>query len=216
MNKRWNIDYKQAVKLQEELAEKVVLEDFCKKPDYIAGVDVKISRDHILSCAVLVFSYPDLEVIEKKTVQVQATYPYIPGLLSFREGPAVLRCFELLKVWPHLVFFDGNGIMHPRRLGLASHMGILLDLPSIGVAKSKLLGDYKEPKNKKGSYCLVKDRGQVIGAALRTREGTKPVFVSCGHKICLDSAIRFTSELSKYRVCEPTRQAHNYLEANFG
>jgi len=215
MEHDWNIDYKQAVKLQKKLAAKVLLEDSFGHIHRIGGVDVKASRDGYLYCAVLVFTFPQLEILQKQAIKRKASYPYIPGLLSFREGPAVLQCFERLKIRPQLVFFDGNGFMHPRRLGLASHMGLLLDLPSIGVAKSKLLGQFREPKNQKGSYTLVKDAGQVIGAALRSREGTKPVFVSSGHRICLQSAIKFTLNVSQYRICEPTRQAHNFLAKAF-
>ncbi|MGM0366068.1 MAG: deoxyribonuclease V [Actinomycetota bacterium] len=214
MEHSWDIDYKQAVKLQKELAARILLKDGYGQVNRIAGVDVRVKAGH-LYCAVLVFYYPELAILEKKSVALKATYPYIPGMLSFREGPAVLKCFKNLKTTPQLVFFDGNGYMHPRRLGLASHMGLLLDLPSIGVAKSKLLGSFKEPGQRKGSFSPVEDNGQVIGAALRTRDGTKPVFVSCGHRICLDSAIRFTLAVSKYRIPEPTRQAHNWLKEAF-
>ncbi len=212
---RWDIGSSQAVQLQKELAGRIILKDCFEPIRQVAGVDVKVSKDGHLFCAVLIFSYPQLKIVEKKAARAKAAFPYIPGLLSFREGPAVLECFGKVENRPNLVFFDGNGIMHPRRLGLASHMGLLLNLPSIGVAKSRLLGSFKEPESRKGCYTLVEDRGQVIGAALRTREGVKPVFVSCGHKVCLDSAIKLTLKLSKYRVCEPTRQAHNYLASTF-
>jgi len=215
MEHSWDIDYRQAARLQRELAGRVQLKDCFGKIEKIAGVDLKGARKGYLYCAILVFSYPRLDILEKKAISIESSYPYVPGLLSFREGPAVLKCFEELKIIPDLVFFDGNGFMHPRRLGLASHMGLLLDLPSIGVAKSKLLGNFKQPGPSRGSYSLVEDKGQIIGAALRTREGTKPVFVSCGHKICLDSAIRFTLAVSRYRIPEPTRQAHNWLSGTF-
>lgn len=207
----WDLDYKQARQLQQRLALKVIDKDCFGLVQTVAGIDVKCLPGSRVRGAVLIFSWPRLQLIEARTVVIKTSFPYIPGLLSFREGPVCLQCFELLDHRPDLLFFDGNGLMHPRGLGLASHLGLLLDLPAIGVAKTKLLGQYNMPGQQKGSYSQVEYRGKVVGAAVRTREKVKPVFVSAGHNISLNTAIKFTLAASKYRICEPTRQAHNWL-----
>jgi deoxyribonuclease V len=212
---QWNLDYKEAVKLQKRLSGTVILKDSLRKVKKIAGVDVRyIKKSDKILCAVLVFSYPSLEIIEERHVFSETTFPYIPGLLSFREGPVVEKCFAKIKNKPDLVFFDGHGYAHPRRFGLASHMGVILDIASIGCAKNLLCGDYdKLSLNKeKGSYSYIFDGDEIIGAALRTRDNAKPVFVSAGNKISLDSAIKYTLSVSKYRIPEPVRLAHNYLK----
>ncbi len=212
----WNLDYKAAIKLQKEFSQKVILHDRFEIIRKIAGVDVRFVRElNKFICAVLVFSYPSLEVIEEKYFQSEPHFPYIPGLLSFREGPVVESCFKKIENTPDLVFFDGHGYSHPRRLGLASHMGLILNLPSIGCAKKKLCGQYDSLRldKGKGSYDYVIDKGEIIGAAVRTRFDTKPVFVSAGNKICLESAIKYTLSVSEFRIPEPTRLAHNYLKS---
>ncbi|MGM0368478.1 MAG: deoxyribonuclease V [Actinomycetota bacterium] len=213
----WGLGYKEAAILQKKLAKKIIKENRVGNIKRIAGIDVKYRRkEDRLYCAVLVLDYPSLELIESKTSIAQSTYPYVPGLLSFREGPVVIDCFSYIENMPDLLFFDGNGYMHPRRMGLASHLGLLVDKPSIGIAKSKLLGSYSPPPASKGNYNYVTDNGEVIGAAVVTRDRTKPVFVSIGHKVSLSFAIDITLKFSKYRVPEPTRLAHNFLKKEFG
>lgn len=211
----WNLSYKEAVELQRKLSGKVILSDEFGEVKKVAGVDVRFVKelDKFL-CGVIVFSYPSLEIIEEKHIFCRVTFPYIPGLLSFREGPAVEKCFAKVDNTPDIIFFDGHGCSHPRRFGLASHMGVILDTASIGCAKSILCGDYDKlsPDRKKGSFLYITDGGEVIGAAVRTADNTKPVFVSVGHKISLESAIKYTLYVSRYRIPEPIRLAHNYLK----
>ena len=217
----WDLDYQDAVELQKNLAAKVIRNDRFGHVKQIAGVDVKyVKRTEEFVCAVVIFLYPSLKIIETKYHRSIVQFPYIPGLLSFREGPAVEGCFIKIKNVPDIVFFDGHGYCHPRRFGLASHLGVLLDLPSIGCAKKKLCGNFDESLLgvEKGSYSEITDvdksgRYGVIGAALRTRDGAKPVFVSSGYRISLDSAIKYTLSVSRYRIPEPTRLAHNYLKS---
>lgn len=210
----WDLTYRQAAGLQKDLVKKLVLEDSFGRVKKIAGVDAKYKKQlHTMTvtAAVLVFSYPGFDLIEESISSLDLEYPYIPGLLVFREGPVIEKCFEKIKIIPDLIFFDGHGYSHPRRMGLASHMGLLLDLPAVGCAKSNLCGDYKEPAGEKGSFTLIYHKDEVIGAAVRTRENTRPVFISAGHKISLDTAVKFALKSSRFRIPEPTRLAHNYL-----
>jgi deoxyribonuclease V len=178
-------------------------------------VDVKfISISNSAIGAVLIFSFPDLSLIEAKTCKSKTDFPYIPGLLVFREGPIIEKCFEKIKNIPDLIFYDGQGYAHPRRLGIASHMGILLSLPSIGCAKKRLCGDYQGSLIYRGEYSFLKENDEIIGAALVTKDNIKPVFISQGHKISLSSAIKFTLDVSKFRIPEPIRLAHNYLQVH--
>jgi deoxyribonuclease V len=213
----WDLTYRQAVDLQKDLVKKLILRDCFSRVKKIAGVDakyVKQSYKLVVTAAVLIFSYPGLDLIEANTSSLNLKYPYIPGLLVFREGPVIEKCFKNIKNIPDLVFFDGHGYSHPRRIGLASHMGLLLDLPSIGCAKSNLCGDYKEPPKEEGSFSFIYHNREIIGAAVRTRKNTKPVFISPGHKISLETAVKFALKLSRFRIPEPTRLAHNYLNKN--
>jgi deoxyribonuclease V len=210
----WELNFSQAIELQKELSKKVVLKDKLKNVRKIAGVDVKFIKElNKLICAVLIFTYPSLEIIEEKYWEAEPHFPYIPGLLSFREGPVVEKCFEKIENIPDLVFFDGHGYSHPRRAGLASHMGIILDLPSVGCAKKKLCGNYNESslQKEKGNFCHITDNNEVIGAAVRTKHGIKPIFISVGNEISLESAIKYTLSVSRFKVPEPTRLAHNHL-----
>lgn len=208
----WNLDYKEAVKLQRKLASKIVKNDVTGPINRIAGVDIGYRKNsRKVMGVVLIFSYPRLNLVEVSISNHVIDYPYIPGLLAFREGPAIEKCFKKIKNIPDLIFFDGNGFMHPRRMGVASHMGILLDIPSIGCAKRKLLGDYKGSPKNRGEYKFIRDDSEIIGAAVVTRENVKPVFVSQGHKISLDLAIKYTLGVSRFRIPEPIRHAHNYL-----
>lgn len=207
----WNVPYKEAIELQKrlvsELSERAIDISSLKT---VAGVDVSTDRDSpVIHAAVVVLNFHSLELVCQETASVEVTFPYIPGLLSFREGPAVIEAFRKLSVSPDAVIFDGQGYAHPRRLGLASHLGLWLGVPTIGCAKSRLTGDYEPPKSKKGAYAQLTDKGEVIGAVITTRENVKPVFVSRGHLSDLDSAIEIVLRTApRYRLPEPIRAAH--------
>lgn len=206
----WDLSPQEAIKLQEELKEKIILKKGFSKIKRIAGADISFSKkSNRAYAAVIVFSFPELKILDEEYTIGNLSFPYIPGLLTFREGPLLIETFKKIKIEPDVIIFDGQGIAHPKRLGLATHMGILLDKPTIGCAKSKLIGTYQEPEREKGSYSLLKDDGEIIGAVLRTKEDVSPVFVSPGHKIDLKSSIEIVLEcLRGYRLPEPTRQAH--------
>jgi deoxyribonuclease V len=154
-------------------------------------------------------SYPELEVAEVQTVEDRIDFPYVPGLLSFREAPITLAACAKLNITPDLVLVDGQGIAHPRRLGLASHLGLFLDRPTIGCAKSRLCGRHFEPAKEAGSHAELLDKEEVIGAALRTKDGVNPIYVSIGHRVDLESAIYWAMQCCRgYRLPEPTRLAH--------
>ncbi|UCC16177.1 MAG: deoxyribonuclease V, partial [Dehalococcoidales bacterium] len=159
--------------------------------------------------SVVLLNYPDLEIIDIQKASGPLEFPYVPGLLSFRELPLTLAACEKLSITPDLVIVDGQGIAHPRRFGLASHLGVLTDIPTIGCAKSRLCGSHTEPHNKPGDFSHVVDKDEIIGAALRTKQGVKPVYVSVGHKISLNTAIKWVINCCRgYRLPQPTRLAH--------
>ena len=194
--------------LQKQLTDQVVSENRMGKVTTVAGIDVGQQND-IAQAAVVVLNFPDLEIKEVAIARRRVQFPYIPGLLSFREGPVLLDAFDKLAVMPDLLIFDGQGRAHPRRLGIASHIGLLTGLPSIGCAKSRLCGQHHEPGPQRGSHVPLIDNGEVIGAVLRTRTGVKPVYVSVGHNIDLDTSIEYVLACCrKYRLPETTRQAH--------
>ena len=173
----------------------------------MAGVDTAYRRNSACA-AVVVFSLEDLKIIEEVAAVQPPRFPYIPGLLSFREGPVILKAMSRLKAAPDVLMFDGQGIAHPRRFGLASHIGLLTGIPAIGCAKTKLTGDYRPPQRARGSTARLIDAGNTIGAAVRTRTGVKPVFVSIGHCMDLDSCIRIVLKSCQgYRLPEPLRRA---------
>ena len=179
-------------------------------PRLIVGVDISVDRfSGTGRGAAVVLSYPDLVIVETQVVTDSIEFPYVPGLLSFREAPLILAALEKLTVTPDLILVDGQGMAHPRRMGLASHLGLFLGVPTIGCAKSRLCGECEEPGREAGSYADLTDKGEVIGAALRTRAGVKPVYVSIGHMIDLPSAMRWVLACCRgYRLPEPTRLAH--------
>lgn len=178
---------------------------------FVAGVDVACdASSHIGFCAVAVCAYPSLEPVHHVVVKGEVLFPYMPGFLSFREGPIVCAAFDGLDIRPDVAIFDGQGIAHPQRLGIASHLGLILNLPTIGCAKTRLCGTYKQPGLRKGdrSY-LTDDGGDPIGVVLRTRDCVRPVFVSPGHMIGIDEAAAFVlSCVRTYRIPEPLRRAH--------
>ncbi|MFC2013153.1 deoxyribonuclease V [Chloroflexota bacterium] len=200
----------EAPNIQRSLAARVSKEATFAIPRLIAGVDIAAGRARRTAAgAVVVLNYPEMRLVEARVVHGELDFPYVPGLLSFREAPLTLAACARLTVVPDLILVDGQGVAHPRRLGLASHLGLFLDTPTIGCAKSLLCGEARLPDTGPGSYTEVQDNGETIGAALRTRGGVKPVYVSIGHKIDLATAIDWVLKCCRgYRLSEPTRLAH--------
>ncbi len=196
--------------MQRQLAAQVSRHSEVITPHFIAGVDIAVAKAKGMATgAVVVLSYPELEVVETKVVSGEIDFPYIPGLLSFRESPLALAACERLTITPDLILVDGQGIAHPRRMGFASHLGLFLDMPTIGCAKSLLCGTHETPGVEQGSYAEVVDGSETIGVALRTKFGISPVYVSIGHKVDLQTAIRWVLKCGcGYRLPEPTRLAH--------
>ena len=237
----WNLSYSQAVALQKRLTCKVQFTPIKNPPKLIAGLDCALSKDgqRIIASAVILktanaenglwepLRQPGFEIVETTSAVQKVSFPYIPGLLSFREAPVCIAAVEKLKTEPDVFVIDGQGIAHPRRLGLAAHLGLFFDKPTIGCAKSRLTGAFEEPSPEKGTYSLLKDKKSVnqntryairdtqyetIGAVVRTRANVKPVFVSVGNKCLLKDAIKITLDCTtKYRLPEPTRLAHQLV-----
>ena len=204
----WNVTPEEARRLQNGLRTQVVRTDQFGKINTVAGVDIGLKKD-IAFASVVVLSFPDLQVVDSVVTESPVRFPYIPGLLSFREIPPLLTAFTQLQTEPDLVIVDGQGIAHPRRFGLASHLGLILDKPTIGCAKSRLCGQYEEPESEQGSYTYLMDKGEVIGAVVRTRRNVQVVYISIGHRISLDSARTLTLACCRgYRLPETTRYAH--------
>jgi deoxyribonuclease V len=206
----WRVTPAEAQSIQRSLAGQVSRRNEVTLPRLVAGVDISSNRvDGMGTGAVVVLAYPELTVVETGAVKQRVDFPYVPGLLSFREAPLILAACERLSSTPDLILVDGQGIAHPRRLGLASHVGLLLDVPTIGCAKSRLCGDHELAGDEAGSFAEVQDDGEVIGAALRTKTRVRPLYVSIGHKVDLASAISWVMKCCRgYRLPEPTRLAH--------
>jgi deoxyribonuclease V len=206
----WDLAPKEAIALQARLRDRIERADRIGAVRRVAGVDVGFERDgRVTRAAVAVLDYPGLALAEQAVVRVPTRFPYVPGLLSFREAPAVLAAFERLRLAPDLILYDGQGIAHPRRFGIASHLGLLLDCPSIGVAKTRLVGEHRAPANRRGAWAPLCDASETLGAVLRTRAGAKPLYVSIGHRVSLESAVRWTMAcVTRYRLPETTRRAH--------
>jgi deoxyribonuclease V len=206
----WQVSVTQALDIQLKLAAMVSRVSELTTPRFIAGVDISADKGQgVATGAVVVLSYPELKLVEAKTVNGRLNFPYIPGLLSFRESPLILAACEKLAINPDLILVDGQGVAHPRRMGLASHLGLLLNTPTIGCAKSRLCGSHKVPGVAPGSYAELTDNGEIIGAALRTKLGASPVYVSIGHKVDLPTAIHWVLECCRgHRLPEPARLAH--------
>lgn len=204
----WDISPAEAIRLQERLRPKVLCENQLVELRSVAGVDVAVRGD-TARAAVVVLRYPSLEVLEVARADRPVAFPYIPGLLAFREAPAVLAACAELTVEPDLFLFDGHGLAHPRRLGLASHIGLFLDKPAIGCAKSRLCGEHDALPPEPGAWSPLRDGAETIGAAVRTRHGARPVYVSIGHKVDLGTAVRCVLLLCRgHRLPEPCRLAH--------
>jgi deoxyribonuclease V len=209
---RWDLDPAEARALQRQLAGQVVREDRLGTVRAVAGVDLGFPPTQDGSvlgrAAVVVLRLPDLDLVEERVVERPVTFPYVPGLLSFREVPVGMAAVASLEHRPDLLLVDGHGLAHPRRCGIACHLGLLLDLPTIGCAKSILVGRAEEPGPNPGDWTPLVHRGETIGAALRTRPKTKPIYVSIGHRVSLASAIALVSQCGRgYRLPEPTRLA---------
>jgi deoxyribonuclease V len=207
---RWDLTAAQAIQLQGDLARQINLKPLGPKPRFVAGLDCSLDKQKgKIYAAAVVFSFPELELIETAWAQLPLQFPYVPGLLSFREAPVCLEAAAKLKTIPNLWLIDGQGIAHPRRLGLAAHLGLFLNTPTIGCAKSRLIGTYKEPRIEKGNYSWLYDKDEIIGAVVRTRTNVKPLFISPGHLCDLKAAIEYTLKCTtRYRLPEPTRIAH--------
>ena len=206
----WKMDIEEAIRIQEKLRECLVLKKTFIGLKTIGGADVAYSKDgNHLRGVITVLSYPEMKVIDTYTAGGEISFPYIPGLFSFREGPILVQAFQSLRVKPDLMIFEGHGIAHPRGLGLASHLGLWFDVPSIGCARTPLLREYESPGISKGGYEWIYLGKKKVGAVLRTRHGVKPVFVSPGHRIDLASSIRIVlTTCQRYRIPEPLRKAH--------
>lgn len=207
---RWDLGIAEAREIQTALRDRVIEEDRLGEVRRVAGVDVSYApRAPTLYAAVVVLDARSCETLAVAGVRAQARFPYVPGYLSFRELPAVLEAFGRLAVWPDLVVCDGHGRAHPRRFGLACHLGVWLDLPSIGCAKRVLVGEHREPGPRRGAHVRLRADGETIGEALRTRDGVRPVYVSVGHRVSLVTARRSVLRLARgFRLPETTRRAH--------
>lgn len=204
---RWPRDIKGAMKIQKILRKKIEIIPLREPLETIAGVDAAFLSDLVIGVACL-YAYPELTFKEEAISVTKQFFPYVPGFLSFREGRAIIRAIRGLKKRPDLIIFDGQGIAHPTRMGIATHIGILLGIPTIGCAKSRLIGEYEEPAQKKGSWSYLWHKGKIIGVVLRTKDRVRPLFVSPGHRTNLKNSIDITLACAKkYRVPEPLRRA---------
>jgi deoxyribonuclease V len=212
----WNLTPEVAVALQRELAQRIIREDQLGEIRRIAGVDMALNEaSGMARAAVVLLSYPDLEIQERHVYEEPVRMSYIPGLLSFREAPCVLGAFARLRQQPDLVMVDGQGIAHPRRLGIASHLGLWLDLPTIGCAKSILTGHHASLSEEAGAWVPLLDKGETIGAVVRTRTRVKPMIISLGHRISLETSLHYVLACCRgYRLPEPTRQADKLSKDN--
>ncbi|MCI0525154.1 MAG: deoxyribonuclease V [Acidobacteria bacterium] len=206
----WDLTPSEAIEVQQRLRAMVCIEPLTREVHTIAGADISFNKfSETVYAGIVVLSLPDLRVIEEAGVRSVTKFPYVPGLLSFRETPSLLEAWDKLQTKPDVLMLDGQGIAHPRRFGIACHVGLLLDLPTIGCAKSILVGRYGELGLEAGSQSPLVDRGEQVGVALRTKNKVAPVYVSAGHLIDLSSAVDLVRRSTgKYRQPEPTRQAH--------
>ena len=210
MPHRWDLTPIEAIALQSELRGRVVCEDRIGEVQCVAGIDVGFEDEmRTARSAVVVLEFPGLQLLDWVVARAAVRFPYVPGLLSFREAPVVLQAFERLHVIPDLILYDGSGVAHPRRFGIASHLGLLLDTPTIGVAKTRLIGEHPHAPKRKGKWVPLTDQNELIGAVLCTRDDVKPLYVSVGHRVSLATAVRYVLAcITRYRLPETTRWAH--------
>lgn len=208
-NHSWDLSAPQAIRLQKRLACKVVKEDYLPDAQRVAGVDVAYNeRTGRQIAAAVVLDANSLKTLEWATAEEGLRAAYVPGLFSFRELPTIIQALMRLGTAPDLIVCDGQGIAHPRRFGLASHLGVLLQIPTIGCGKNRLVGEAPQPGPARGDHARLREGGEVIGSVLRTRERVKPVYISIGHLICLETAMQWILRLCpRYRLPEPLRQA---------
>jgi deoxyribonuclease V len=211
----WPQTPREAVELQKSLRESVRLAPLERPIETIAGADISFNKfSEVVYAGIVVLRLPSLEIVEEVGVVSETRFPYVPGLLSFRESPSVLEAWSKLKTEPDAVMFDGQGIAHPRRVGIASHVGLMINRPTLGCAKSVLVGKFEEPQEERGSWSEMIDKGEVVGAALRTKTKVQPIYVSPGHLIDVKGAIELTLQSDGgYRQPEPTRRAHLLVNA---
>lgn len=209
----WNLTPREAVRLQERLRARVVLEDDFRLIRFVAGADMAFDPQTDLAFAgVIVYSFPPLVEVERQMARRKLRFPYVPGLLSFRETPVLLAAFARLRTAPDLILIDGHGRAHPRLFGIACHIGVLFDKPTIGCAKSLLVGEYDEPAPKAGSVAPLFLHDERVGIVLRTRENVKPIFVTQGHRVSLNTAVELVRQcLDGFRIPKPTREADHYV-----
>lgn len=207
---RWDVSPQEAIAIQERLRPAVIGQDKLGRVRYVAGLDIGFQeKNTITRAAVAVLTYPDLQLVEHIVDHRPTSFPYVPGLLSFREAPAALDALAKLEIRPDLLLCDGQGLAHPRRFGLACHIGLLADIPAVGVAKTRLIGQHEPVLESRGSWQPLWHEGEMVGAVLRTRTNVKPVYVSIGHRISLETAIEYVMACTpKYRLPETTRWAH--------
>ncbi|WP_234737008.1 deoxyribonuclease V [Tellurirhabdus bombi] len=211
----WTVTPAEAVALQKELRSQIKITPLTKPPELIAGCDISFNKyETTVYAGIVVLRLSTLEVVEEAGVVSETEFPYVPGLLSFREIPSLLMAWQKLRSEPDVVMFDGHGIAHPRRIGIASHAGLFLNRPTFGCGKSVLVGKYEEPAPERGSWSPMTHYRELIGAALRTKNKVNPVYISPGHLIDLETAIDLTLRCDGgYRLPEPTRRAHLLVNA---
>jgi len=208
---RWDLTPTEAIALQKELAPQIDTSTPLPLDDLrlVGGIDVSV-KENVSRAAIVVLTYPALEVIERVNASIPTPFPYIPGLLSFREGAVIIDALRQLKHAPDVFIVDGQGIAHPRHIGIASHIGLWIDVPTVGCGKTRLTGTHEPVPPEKGAWSPLMHRGEVIGAALRTRDNVAPVYISVGHRATLDTARELVMRcLTRYRLPEPIRAAHN-------
>ena len=212
----WDLSANDAIALQHQLAAQVDTSTPLKldRIRYVAGVDCSV-KDKVSRAAIVVMSYPELEIVETATEAITTPFPYIPGLLTFREGEVILKAHAKLEIKPDVYIFDGQGIMHPRRLGIAAHIGLWLQKPSVGCGKSRLIGKHDTLGAEKGNTTPIIDRGETVGMLVRTRTRVKPVYISVGHKTTLDTSVQLILNCTTcYKLPEPIRAA-DHLAGQF-
>jgi deoxyribonuclease V len=214
----WPTQVKEAIALQEQLRDRVISRDLLGPVHRVVGVDVGFEGEgDVARAAAAVLSFPGLELVDSAVAKEKAQFPYVPGLLSFREAPAALNALSKLSVAPDLILYDGQGYAHPRRFGIASHVGVLADIPSIGVAKSRLIGEHAPVPEGKGDWVALTDNDETIGAVLRTQTGVAPLFVSIGHRVSLATAVCWVMAcVTRYRLPETSRWAHRMASEQGG
>jgi len=209
----WDVTPKEAIKIQTDLRKRIVRRDTFDEIRVVAGADVSFDKNKKEGYGgVITYRFPDLKEIERRGARAKINFPYVPGLLTFREAPVLLKAFACLKTEPDVIIFDGQGLAHFRRMGLATHMGILLNKPTVGCAKSRLIGTFEDPGEDAGCYSPLLDDGETIGAVLRTRQRVNPVFISQGNMISLKTCIEIARKcVDGYRIPRPTREADHYV-----